>query len=224
MLPGESWIPPRAGRRPMNALPSPQRIGIVGAGRLGTVIARLARRAELDVVQSRRTAPASVEGVDAVVLALPLAAVFTLDPAAFAGLLVVDATNYWWAADGIRPEFSDPRGSTSELVQAHLASSRIVKGLNHMGYHDLEDEARASGAAGRKALAVAGTEVEPVVALIDRLGFDAVDAGPLAEGVRFEPDTELFGADVDADEVRAMLERFPRSARGRVVARARAGL
>ena len=58
--------------------------------------------------------------------------------------------------------------------------------------------------------------------LVDDLGFDPVSAGPLAEGVRMEPHTELFGAHVGAVEVREMLERFPDSARGRVVARARA--
>lgn len=194
-------------------------LGIVGAGRLGSVVARLGRAAGLDVQVATRRAP--LGSAATVVFALPLARVFELDPHALAGRLVVDATNYWWAADGIRPEFSDPRTSTSELVQAHLSRSRVVKGLNHMGYHDLEDEARETGTPGRKALAVAGAEVAPVIALIDRLGFDAVDAGPLAEGVRFEPDTELFGADVSAEEVRAMLARFPSSARGRVVARAR---
>jgi predicted dinucleotide-binding enzyme len=94
-----------------------------------------------------------------------------------------------------------------------------------MGYHDLEDEARTAAAPGRKALAIAGDDAADVTAvarLVDALGFDPVVAGPLAEGVRFEPGAELFGADVDADEVRAMLERFPDSPRGRTVARARA--
>jgi 8-hydroxy-5-deazaflavin:NADPH oxidoreductase len=47
-----------------------------------------------------------------------------------------------------------------------------------------------------------------------------VIAGPLAEGVRLEPGGELFGANIDADEVRATLVRFPGSPRGRTVARA----
>jgi predicted dinucleotide-binding enzyme len=122
--------------------------------------------------------------------------------------------NYWWETDGIRDDLTDPRTSSSEIVQAFLRESRVVKAFNHMGYHDLEDEARTAAAPGRKALAIAGDDAA------DALGFDPVVAGPLAEGVRFEPGAELFGADVDADEVRAMLERFPDSPRGRTVARA----
>ena len=55
----------------------------------------------------------------------------------------------------------------------------------------------------------------PSPRLVDALGFDPVVAGPLADGVRLEPGTELFGANVDADELRAMLDRFPASERGR---------
>ena len=109
-------------------------------------------------------------------------------------------------------------------MQAFLPASRVVKGLNHMDYHDLEDEARPAGEPGRKALAIVGDDaidLSTLADLVDAFGFDPVVAGPLAEGMRLEPYAELFGADVDAAEVRAMLERFPSSARGIVVARAR---
>ena len=88
-------------------------------------------------------------------------------------------------------------------------------------------EARPAGTPGRKAIAIAGddpADVAAVAALVDALGFDPVVAGPLAEGVRLEPGTELFGANVDADEVRAMLDRFPASERGRAVTAARAAV
>jgi len=133
--------------------------------------------------------------------------------------------NYWWEVDGIREDLTDPRTSTSELVQAFLPHSRVVKAFNHIGYHDLEDEARPSGDPDRRGMAIAGdnaADLETVGTLVDALGFDPVVAGPLAEGVRMEPHTEVFGADVDAYEIRAMLERFPTSARGLVVGRARA--
>jgi predicted dinucleotide-binding enzyme len=100
----------------------------------------------------------------------------------------------------------------------------VVKAFNHMGYNNLEDEARSADAPARKALAIAGddpADVAVVAAPVDALGFDPVPAGPLAEGVRLEPGTELFGANENAAEVRARLERFPSSVRGRIVARAR---
>ncbi|WP_205314829.1 hypothetical protein [Nonomuraea lactucae] len=73
-------------------------------------------------------------------------------------------------------------------------------------------------------MAIAGDDpdgVEVVASIVDALGFDPVAAGPLAEGMRMEPGTEPFGANVDAAELRAMLDRFPESQRGHAVLRAR---
>lgn len=216
-------------------------LGILGAGRLGSVLAALAVEAGYDVRigvpgdparisravaaigASARSIDEVVSQSDAVILALPLGQYRTLPAEQMRGKLVIDAMNYWWG-DGIRPDLDDPRTSTSERVQQHLVGARVVKALGHMGYHDLEDEARPAGADGRKAIAIAGDAAEDlavVARLVDDLGFDPVHAGDLASGIMLEPGGEAFGADVDATELREMLARFPTSQRGIVIARAR---
>jgi predicted dinucleotide-binding enzyme len=193
------------------------RIGVLGAGHVGPVIARLALDAGFEVAIAGSGSPEKIALVteivipgadprwaadaardaDIVVLAIPLHKFATFDPAMVAGKLVVDAMNYWPAADGVEEAFEDRRYSSSEIVQRRLAGSTVVKTLNHIGYQDLEDARRAAGSPERRAIGVAGDDpiaVRTVEDFIERIGFDAVRLGTLSTGRLLEPGGPVFGA------------------------------
>jgi predicted dinucleotide-binding enzyme len=132
--------------------------------------------------------------------------------------------NYWWEVDGVREDLTDPRHSSSELVQAFLPDSRVIKAFNHVGYHELDERSKPSGSPDRTAIAIAGDnpdDLNSVAEIVDAFGFDPVVAGSLHESINLEPGSELFGADLPAAEVRMALERFATSERGLIVAAAR---
>jgi predicted dinucleotide-binding enzyme len=221
-------------------------IGILGAGKVGTVLARLATSAGYRVLIAGSGDPERIalitsvlapgaEAVTAVeaasrselvVLALPLGKLDRVDRASLAGKTVIDAMNYWWEIDGDRPDLTDPRVSTSELVQRALPASTVVKAFNHMGYHDLDGGARPAGDADRRAIAIAADDraaAAEVASFVDAIGFDALPAGTLHDSIALQPFAEAFGANLAGPQLAVLLAGFAGSERGREVADAREG-
>lgn len=195
-------------------------IAILGAGKLGIVLAQLALKAGYEVYISGSGSPEkirlsiqvlapgavatsteeAVKKADVVILALPLGKYKTIPKDTLDGKLVIDAMNYWWEVDGEREEFKNPVTSTSQLVQDFLHKSRVVKALSHMGYHHLYDESRPKEDPNRKAIAIAGdndADNSIVAELVDNLGFDPLVIGDLSAGRQLEPGHKSFGANVD---------------------------
>jgi 8-hydroxy-5-deazaflavin:NADPH oxidoreductase len=200
-----------------------QRIAVLGAGHVGPVIARVAIEAGYSVsiaasgdpeqieliVQvlspgaEPRWAADAVSDADMVVLAIPLHRFTTLDPTLLDGKLVVDTMNYWPPVDGVVELFEDHRYSSSEIVQRRLTGSTVVKTLNHIGYHELEDQRRPKGSPERRALGVTGDHpaaVDVVAEFIERIGYDAVRFDRLSAGRLLEPGGPVFGVSLHRSE------------------------
>jgi predicted dinucleotide-binding enzyme len=140
-------------------------------------------------------AAGAVADSDVVVLAIPAHKFATFDPGLVAGKIVVDAMNYWRPVDGVQELFEDREGS-SEIVQERLDRSTVVKTLNHIGYHELDDERRPVGSRERRALGVAGDDpdaVNVVADVIERIGYDTVRLDSLSAGRLLEPGSPVFG-------------------------------
>jgi len=197
-------------------------LGIIGSGNIGAAVARLAVAADIPVVVANSRGPESLSGLVAelgppatagtveqaaeagefVLLSVPLTA-HTAIPAAFLrGRTVLDTSNYYPFRDGRIAELDDEKLTTSELVQRHFEGAGLVKVFNNILAHHIPQLARPSDASDRTALPVAGDDAGAkarAAALVERLGFDTVDVGPLTESWRFEPEaaayTRLYVAD-----------------------------
>jgi predicted dinucleotide-binding enzyme len=206
------------------------RLGIVGAGKFGTTLARAAIAAGYDVTISgsgpaedialtvdvlapgahAATTDKVVRRADMIALAVPTHRFRELPPGVFAGKILIDAMNYWQPVDGDDPELSDAADGTSMVVQERFPSARVVKSLNQLGYHELDEHHRPKGAPDRVAVGAAGDDrlaVREVMRLVDRLGFDPVDVGPLENGLALEPDGSPFAATYTADELSRLVSR-----------------
>ncbi|ROS72234.1 hypothetical protein EDF24_3494 [Curtobacterium sp. PhB130] len=187
-------------------------IGIIGAGNIGSQLARLAVRNGYDVAIANSRGPETLQDLvselgeharavtrdeaaaagDLVVVTTPLAAIETIPVEPLVGKVVIDTNNYYPQRDGHIAALDDETTTTAELLQDHLPGAKVVKAFNHIAAADLTTAGSPRGTEGRRALIVAGDAADAkrtVADLLDEFGFDAVDIGPLAEGWRIQRDT-----------------------------------
>jgi predicted dinucleotide-binding enzyme len=101
-------------------------------------------------------------------------------------------------------------GGSSSLVRDQFPGARLVKSLNQLSYHQVDDLRRQPGSADRVAMAAVGDDreaVRSVMVLIDALGFDPVDGGALGHGRLLEPDGSPYATTYTAPELAQRLER-----------------
>ncbi|SRR5213593_861784 len=182
------------------------KIGIIGAGAIGRAFAKRAVAAGHDVVLSNRRGPESLEA--AVKELGPRASAATVREAAAAGVVLISVP--WKEIEGavvdlppwegrividpsnaiVFPDFrpADLGGRTStEIVASLLPGARVVKAFNALPAAVLAADPREAG--GRRVIWVSGDDAESkasVVALVESLGFAAVDLGSIAGGGRLQ--------------------------------------
>jgi predicted dinucleotide-binding enzyme len=200
-------------------------IGLIGAGHIGSQVARLSIAHGYDVMISNSRGPETLSALvaelgpkaraatpaeaaragDLVVVTIPLKAYRSVPVEPLAGKVVIDTNNYYPGRDGHIAELDDETTTTSELLQRHLPESKVVKAFNHIYAAELTTHGRPAGAPDRRALAIAGDDAaakQVVAHLIDQFGFDVVDLGPLRESWRIQRDTPGYGPRRNAEELR----------------------
>ena len=204
------------------------RIGIVGAGKIGSTVAklwvdaghevRLASRHpdELQPLVKRLGERASVgtpadaaEFGEVVMLTVPVKAIPELAREIgplLAGKLVLDTGNAYAQRDGdlARQSSSHPQGSAG-WAAAMFPKARWVKAFNSVNYRVLEKEAHRDG--DRVGIPLAGDDrdaLETAARLVRDAGFDPVIVGSLARGREFEPDTRPYNTGMSGPDLRGL--------------------
>jgi predicted dinucleotide-binding enzyme len=209
------------------------RVGIIGAGHIGSTLARglVDRGYEVVISNSRgpetlaelvaqlgpnataATATDAAASGDVVIVTVPLKSYQDVPVEPLAGKIVLDTNNYYWERDGHIAELDEKRATTAGLLQEHLPSSKVVKAFNHITSTDILTTGSPAGSPNRRALATASDHPDAaafVTALYDEFGFDTADIGSLAESWRVERDQPAYVSRQNKDELERNLARATR--------------
>lgn len=209
-------------------------LGIIGAGHIGSQVARAAITVGYDVVISNSRGPETLadlvadlgpkaraataaeagEAGDVVVVTVPLHAYGAVPVAPLAGKIVIDTNNYYWERDGRIPALEEGKATVTGMLQEHLPESRVAKGFNHIEAKDITTDGTPAGTPDRRALATSSDFDDAsafVTKLYDEIGFDTVNVGPLSDSWRVERDQPAYVVRQNADELVANLAKAVRA-------------
>jgi len=209
-------------------------IGIIGAGHIGSQVARKAVEQGYDVVISNSRGPETLQDLvaelgprakaatpaeaaaagDFAVVTVPLKNYKDVPVEPLAGKIVIDTNNYYWERDGRIPALDNGEATTSGMLQEHLPQSKVAKGFNHIMAKDITTDGSPAGSENRRALATASDypdAAELVTRLYDEFGFDTVNVGPLSESWRVERDRPAYVKRQNAVELKDNLEKATRT-------------
>ena len=209
-------------------------IGIIGAGHIGSQVARKAVQLGYDVVISNSRGPETLQDLvaelgtgaraataaeaaaagDFAVVTVPLKNYRDVPVEPLAGKVVIDTNNYYWERDGRIPALDKGETTTSGMLQEHLPQSKVAKGFNHIMAKDITTDGAAAGTEDRRALATASDYPEAadlVTRLYDEFGFDTVNVGPLSESWRVERDRPAYVARQTAAQLKDNLAKAQRT-------------
>jgi predicted dinucleotide-binding enzyme len=208
------------------------RVGIIGAGHIGSTLARGLVDRGYEVVISNSRGPETLQTLaadlgpnasagtvtdaaagDVVIVTVPLKAYQQVPVEPLAGKIVLDTNNYYWERDGHIAALDEKRTTTTALLQEHLPASKVAKAFNHIGSAAILTDGSPAGTPGRRALATASDHPDAaawVTALYDAFGFDSVDLGSVAESWRVERDQPAYVVRQTKDELIENLARARR--------------
>ncbi|MGA7315685.1 MAG: NAD(P)-binding domain-containing protein [Silvibacterium sp.] len=209
------------------------KIGIIGSGNIGSALAVHFRKLQHPVWIANSRGPETLsqvahstgatpvntsqiaKGVDLLIIAIPIKSVPALPKNLLSELPatspIVDTGNYYPLRDGVVPEIK--RGMVESEWTSHVLGRPVIKVFNNIVADSLLHKALPKGYEGRIALPVSGGELQSkrlVMALVDSMGFDAVDAGPLSESWRYQPGTPAYCPDPTIDQLPMLLRRAKR--------------
>jgi len=210
-------------------------LGFIGSGNIGSTLARLAIGQGHDVVMSNSrgpdtladlvadlgphaaaaTAEDAAAAADIAVVTIPLKNIDQVPVDPLRGKVVIDTNNYYPQRDGTIADLDDESTTVSEMLQAHLPDSQVVKAFNHIMASDLGSQGQPVGSPGRRALIVAGDDAgarSRVASLIGTFGYDVLDIGPLAEGWRIQRDTPGYVGRFTTEELAEKVQEARRYA------------